>query len=76
MFTGQSLDNTIVVYTCGEKVKQLKKKIFTGHNNSGYACQIGFSPNGKFLVSGDGLGKLHVWDWKTTKPYRKFQVGW
>ena len=63
-----------MVYTCGEKVKQLKKRTFTGHNNSGYACQVNFSPNGQFLISGDGLGKLHVWDWKTGKVYRKFQA--
>ena len=32
---GQSMDNKIVVYSCGDKVRQLKKKTFTGHNNSG-----------------------------------------
>lgn len=73
-FAGQSMDNTIVVYSCGEKVRQLKKKVFKGHNNSGYACQIGFSPNGQFVMSGDGLGKLHVWDWKSGKSYRTFQA--
>ena len=73
-FAGQSMDNTIVVYSCGEKVRQLKKKVFKGHNNSGYACQIGFSPNGQFIMSGDGLGKLHVWDWKSGKSYRTFQA--
>ena len=71
---GQSMDNKIVVYSAGEKVRQLHKKTFTGHNNTGYACQIGFSPNGKFLVSGDGLGQVHFWDWKTTKCYRKFHA--
>lgn len=73
-FAGQSMDNKIVVYGCGEKVRPMPKKTFTGHNNTGYACQIGFSPNGKFLVSGDGLGQVHFWDWKTTKCYRKFHA--
>lgn len=73
-FVGQSMDNTIVTYSCGEKVKHLKNKDFRGHVNAGYACQMGFSPNGQFLVSGDAQGKLHVWDWKSTKPYRKFQA--
>ena len=73
-FVGQSMDNTVVVYQCGDKVKQLRKKLFKGHNNSGYACQVGFSPNMKFLISGDGTGKLNVWDWKTTKPFKKFQA--
>jgi pre-mRNA-processing factor 17 len=73
-FAGQSLDNTIVTYQCGDRVRQIKKKTFRGHNNSGYACQIGFSPNGQFLASGDGQGKLHFWDFKSTKPYRKLQA--
>lgn len=33
---GQSMDNKIVVYSAGDKVRQLKKKTFTGHNNSGW----------------------------------------
>ena len=70
-FAGQSMNNTIVVYTCGDKVKETKKK-FVGHNNSGYACHIGFSPNGKFIISGDGLGKMHVWDWKSSKVFFHF----
>jgi pre-mRNA-processing factor 17 len=68
------MNNTIVTYFCGDKVKQNKKKTFRGHLNSGYACQIGFSPNGKYMMSGDGKGKLHVWDWKSMKKIREFQA--
>lgn len=73
-FAAQSMNNTIVTYFCGDKVKQNKKKTFRGHLNSGYACQIGFSPNGKYMMSGDGKGKLHVWDWKSMKKCREFQA--
>jgi pre-mRNA-processing factor 17 len=93
-FAGQSMDNSIVVYQCGDKVsislylclsllclslhwsldfsssdqvKKMSRKIFRGHTNVGYACQVGFSPNSKFIMSGDSTGKLHVWDWKSTK---------
>lgn len=27
------------------------------------AVQVGFSPDGKYLMSGDGGGKLHFWEW-------------
>ncbi len=73
-WVGQSMDNKIVVYTAGEKVKPIKKRVYSGHSNAGFACQIGFSPNGKFMMSGDGLGQLVFWDWKSTKIYRKFQA--
>ena len=71
---GQSMDNKIVVYSCGDKVKLLRKKVFEGHNNSGYACQVGFSPRGNFIISGDGLGMFYVWDWSSTRLLRKFRA--
>ena len=71
---GQSMDNKVVVFSSGEKIKPIRKKTFRGHNNSGYACQIGFSLNGKFIFSGDGFGQLYFWDWKSGKIYRKFEA--
>ena len=71
---GQSLDNTIVTYGARDKLKQMRKKTFKGHLNSGYSCGITFSPNGKFIASGDGEGKLFFWDFKTTRVYRKLQA--
>ena len=46
----------------------------TGHTTAGFACQIAFSANGKFIASGDGEGKLHFWDWKSTKVYCKYRA--
>jgi pre-mRNA-processing factor 17 len=47
-----------------------RKKKFTGHINAGYSIGLDFSPDGKFLVSGDSEGKAYFWDWKTCKLYR------
>jgi hypothetical protein len=67
-FCGQSMDNTIATYSCShDKVRAFRKKTFRGHNNSGYACQVAFSPDGHYVASGDGQGKLTFWDWKTGK---------
>lgn len=48
----QSMDNTIPTFACSDSVKPLRKRTFRGHNNSGYACQISFSPDGKYIMSG------------------------
>lgn len=66
----QSLDNTIVVYSTKERFRLNAKKQFRGHSNAGYACQVNFSPDGRFLLSGDGDGKLFIFDWKTTRIVR------
>ena len=34
---------------------------------SGYACQVAFSWDSRFVMSGDSEGRLFVWDWKTAK---------
>eukprot|EP00471_Norrisiella_sphaerica_P011108 CAMPEP_0184500368 /NCGR_PEP_ID=MMETSP0113_2-20130426/44535_1 /TAXON_ID=91329 /ORGANISM="Norrisiella sphaerica, Strain BC52" /LENGTH=540 /DNA_ID=CAMNT_0026888705 /DNA_START=86 /DNA_END=1708 /DNA_ORIENTATION=- len=70
---GQSLDNTIRVYTCGTRFKENVRKIFKGHSNAGYACQLGFSTDGRFVISGDGRGRCFFWDWKTSKVYKRLQ---
>lgn len=73
-FAGQSLNNQIDVYTARDKFKLQRKKVFKGHSNAGYACQIGFSPNGQYVMSGDADGRLCFWDWKSTKMYKKLRA--
>lgn len=65
---GQSLDDHIYVYEQGKHgFRQFKKKLFKGHKVAGYACQCGFSNDGRFVVSGDSQGNVWFWDWKTGK---------
>jgi len=70
----QSLDNQILVYSTGEKFTLNKKKRFTGHLVSGYACQVSCSPDGRYIISGDGDGKLWVWDWKSAKVFKTLKA--
>ncbi|CAK9182470.1 unnamed protein product [Ilex paraguariensis] len=66
----QSLDNQILIYSTRERFQLNKKKRFAGHIATGYACQVHFSPDGRFVMSGDGEGKMWFWDWKSCKVFR------
>ncbi|CAI0386024.1 unnamed protein product [Linum tenue] len=66
----QSLDNQILIYSTRERFQLNKKKRFAGHIVSGYACQVNFSPDGRFVMSGDGEGRCWFWDWKSCKVFR------
>ncbi|OAY34556.1 pre-mRNA-processing factor 17 isoform X1 [Manihot esculenta] len=69
-FAAQSLDNQILIYSTRERFQLNKKKRFAGHIVAGYACQVNFSPDGRFVMSGDGEGKCWFWDWKSCKVFR------
>ncbi|XP_039969492.1 pre-mRNA-processing factor 17-like [Bactrocera tryoni] len=55
----QSLDNKIVIFSALNRFK-MNRKTFSGHMVSGYACQLDFSPDMSYLVSGDGDGKCYI----------------
>ncbi|XP_065353514.1 pre-mRNA-processing factor 17 [Cloeon dipterum] len=70
----QSMDNKIVIFSALNRFKMNRKKTFTGHMVAGYACSLDFSPDMSYLISGDADGKCYVWDWKTTKLYKKWKA--
>ena len=73
-FCCQSLDNTIVTYSARDRFRANTKKTFRGHNNAGYAPQVSFSPDGQYVLSGDGEGRAFVWDFKTTKYVKNLRA--
>ncbi|ORY90399.1 WD40-repeat-containing domain protein [Syncephalastrum racemosum] len=70
----QSLDNQIVVYGARDRFRMNRKKRFAGHLVAGYACKPGFSPDGRFMSSGDSNGNVWTWDWKTCRILKKFKA--
>jgi pre-mRNA-processing factor 17 len=80
-FAVQSLDNQVLVYSTRDRFRLNKKKKFTGHLCAGYACQVNFSPDGHFIMSGDADGKVWFWDFhtgrtlKTIKAHEKVCIG-
>ena len=69
----QSLSNQILTFDALSRLKQQQNKIFSGHQVAGYSCQVGFSNDGKFVVSGDHVGNVWFWDWKEAKQIKKMQ---
>jgi hypothetical protein len=43
-----------------DRFKQNRKKNFKGHNTAGYACQVNFSPDAKYVMSGMSAASLSV----------------
>ncbi|ORX38435.1 WD40-repeat-containing domain protein [Kockovaella imperatae] len=73
-FACQSLDNQILVYSADGSFKQNKKKRYAGHTVAGYACAVGFSPDGKYISSGTGSGDVVFWDWKTGRIMKRIHA--
>lgn len=70
----QCMDNSILTYGARDRVSMNRKKMFKGHSNAGYACQVGMSPDGKYVLSGSGDGRVFFWDWKTGKIARTLKA--
>eukprot|EP00906_Rhabdomonas_costata_P010683 RCo015027 len=70
----QSMDNSIRIFQLGERFRPFHKKVFKGHTVAGYACQVAWSNDGKYLCSGDGDGNVWFWDWKSTKIVKRMKV--
>ncbi|AET40269.1 Cdc40p Ecym_5528 [Eremothecium cymbalariae DBVPG len=74
-FATQSMDNSIGVYSMKPKYKKHTKKIFKGHHSAGYGIRFDISPDGRYIASGDSMGRLFIWDWKTCRILKQFNAG-
>lgn len=70
----QSMDNRVLVFGATGKFRPNRKKEFFGHQNAGYPISVNFSPDGKFVMSGDANGFAYFWDWKSTQVRGKLKV--
>ncbi|CAR24452.1 Cdc40p [Lachancea thermotolerans CBS 6340] len=73
-FATQSMDNAIYAFSMKPKYRRNPKKRFEGHKCAGYGIGFGFSPDGQYLASGDTKGRVYIWDWKTTRLLKHFEV--
>eukprot|EP00397_Hematodinium_sp_SG-2012_P019372 GEMP01019900.1.p1 GENE.GEMP01019900.1~~GEMP01019900.1.p1 ORF type:complete len:685 (+),score=152.25 GEMP01019900.1:101-2155(+) len=71
---GQSMNNKIITYEARGRFKFQAQRVFRGHTNGGYAIQCNFSPDGRFIMSGDTEGKLWFWDWARGKNFRTIKA--
>lgn len=46
----QSMDNQILIFGAQNRFRLNKKKIFKGHMVAGYACQVDFSPDMRWVL--------------------------
>ena len=70
-FVGQAIDSRIISFQAQNRYCLERKKIFKGHSVAGYACHVDFSPDGRFLLSGDATGKCWIWNWHTKRILSK-----
>lgn len=66
----QSLDSRIVIYEAMESYRVQHKRSFRGYGNAGYALGLDFSPDNKFICTGDAGGRIWFWDFESGKTIR------
>ncbi|CAD7964416.1 unnamed protein product [Amoebophrya sp. A25] len=71
---GQSMDNKLVTYEATGRFKYQASRKFVGHMSAGFACEPSFSPDGNFVASGDGNGRLFLWGWKNCRLFKSFDA--
>ena len=69
-FLAQSNGNYIVLFSAKKSFKLNKQKRFEGHLVSGFDVGFDLSPDGNILCSASSEGKVHFYDYPSTKLIR------
>ncbi|ODQ78202.1 hypothetical protein BABINDRAFT_172352 [Babjeviella inositovora NRRL Y-12698] len=70
----QGMDNKVHTVLTTGKYRLNRRKYYTGHQSQGYNIGVGFSPDGKTLMSGDSRGRAWFWDWSSARVVKSLQV--
>ncbi|KAI3388259.1 hypothetical protein SNEBB_000700 [Seison nebaliae] len=70
----QSMDNKIRIMEPLSNFRWRQKKVFIGHNVSGYACGMNFSPDCQYLCSGDADGDVVIWEFKSCRLLHRLKA--
>lgn len=73
-FCAQSMDNTIYTYNMKPKYRRHPKKSFSGQLCAGYGIGLAFSPDGRYICSGDSKSRVLIWDWTTTNLLKTISI--
>jgi len=71
---GNSADNQIVVHSADGKFRRNHKKKFKNHVVAGNSIEVNWSHNMQFIMSGDCMGQLWIWDWKRNRVMKKIKA--
>lgn len=73
-FLAQSNGNYVVLFSATKPFKLNKRKRFQGHFVSGFDVGFDLNPDGSVLCSASSEGKVHFYDYVTTKLIRMFTL--
>ncbi|CAH1792307.1 unnamed protein product [Owenia fusiformis] len=74
-FTAQSSGGYVALFSTTRPYKMTRHKRYEGHKVLGYNIGHDISPDGSLLVSGSSTGKMHLYDYNSSKLLKTFSSG-
>lgn len=73
-FIAQSNANYIAIFSAKPPFKMDKYKRYEGHQVSAHPIQCNFSPCPGFVVTGSADGRVHIYNYRTSKLLRNLEA--